>query len=62
MPSKEHAAFVGRHDARHGFYKRGFASAIFAQNAMDAAGIDIEIGLFKGTDTTVALRYAFQTE
>jgi hypothetical protein len=29
---------------------------------MDAARVNIKIGLLKGTDTTVALGYAFQAE
>ena len=59
---EEHAALVGRDDAGHDLDQRRFAGAVLAEDGMDAAALDGELGLLQRPHAAIALGDAFHAE
>ena len=59
---QHHAAFVGRDDAGHDLDQRRFAGAVLAEDGVDAAWRDRQLGLFQRPHAAIALGNAFHAE
>ena len=59
---EQHAALVGRDDARHDLDQRRLAGAVLAEDRVNAAGLDHEVGVLQRAHAAVALGDALHDE